>query len=70
MLTAREAKHVVYVPPAENDCAYKLLQELEKRWPDGFNFRYEEVDGLGHGPPKKGYMPSQPINLYDGDEQS
>ncbi|MHC5010775.1 MAG: hypothetical protein ACYTG6_07460, partial [Planctomycetota bacterium] len=30
-----------------------------EQWPDGFNFRYVEVDGRGHGAPNEGYLPSQ-----------
>jgi predicted esterase len=45
------------VPPGENQKAIELLHELKKEFPDGFDFRYEEVDGRGHGGPPGGYMP-------------
>ncbi len=47
------------VPPAENDCAFERLKELKQKWPDGFNFRYDRVEGRGHGAPQEGYLPSQ-----------
>jgi pimeloyl-ACP methyl ester carboxylesterase len=46
------------VPPAANQFAMRALAGWRERFPDGFPFRYEEVDGRGHGPPKEGYLPS------------
>ena len=45
------------VPPAENQAAIRLLKDLKEQFPDGFDFRYEEVNGRGHGGPPNGYMP-------------
>jgi len=47
------------VPPESNDFAIIKLREMKKRFPDGFNFRYDRVEGRGHAPPKEGYLPSQ-----------
>lgn len=47
------------VPPEANDFAHKALLELKKKWPDGFPFRYDRVEGRGHAPPQEGYLPSQ-----------
>jgi hypothetical protein len=46
------------VPPAANQFATKALGEWKKRFPGGFDFRYVEVNGRGHGPPEEGYQPS------------
>ena len=45
------------VPPAENQAAIRDLQEFKKQFPAGFDFRYHEVDGRGHGGPPEGYTP-------------
>ena len=45
------------VPPAENQGAIRDLNALKEQFPDGFDFRYHEVDGRGHGSPPEGYMP-------------
>jgi pimeloyl-ACP methyl ester carboxylesterase len=47
------------VPPAPNVFANKALLELKAEYPDGFNFRYEQVDDRGHAAPAAGYKPSQ-----------
>ena len=47
------------VPPAPNDFAMAALKELKSQWKDGFNFRYDRVEGRGHAAPKEGYLPSQ-----------
>ena len=44
------------VPPAENQVAVRFLKELKAQFPDGFDFRYHEGDGQGHGAPPGGYM--------------
>jgi hypothetical protein len=38
--------------------AAKALLDWKARFPDGFDHRYVEVDGRGHGPPEEGYLPS------------
>ena len=45
------------VPPAENQGAIRDLKALKEQFPDGFDFRYHEVDGRGHGAPPDGYLP-------------
>lgn len=47
------------VPPGPNIHANKALLEWKKEHPDGFEYRYDETDGLGHAPPKEGYLPTQ-----------
>jgi len=47
------------VPPEPNDYAVKELEEIKKKHPDGFNFRYMRVENRGHSAPKEGYLPSQ-----------
>lgn len=42
-----------------NVCANKLLTKLKEEHPDGFDFRYVQVDGRGHAPPAEGYLPTQ-----------
>ncbi len=44
------------VPPAENQAAIRFLKELKEQFPDGFDFRYHEVDGHGHSAPPGGYL--------------
>lgn len=46
------------VPPAENQGAIRDLKALKEQFSDGFDFRYREVDGRGHGGPPEGYMPN------------
>lgn len=47
------------VPPAPNDFAMKTLEEEWKpRFSDGFDFRYDRVEGRGHAAPSEGYLPS------------
>jgi len=43
------------VPPKENQAAIRDLKALKARFPDGFDFRYQEVDGRGHAGPPGGY---------------
>ncbi len=45
------------VPPKENQGAIRDLKQLEAQFPDGFDFRYHEVDGRGHAGPPGGYPP-------------
>jgi len=52
------------VPPAENQGAIRDLKTLEEQFPDGFDFRYHEVDGRGHGGPPGGF-PSDLKWLYE-----
>ena len=47
------------VPPDSNVYANKALQSLKQKWPEGFNWRYVEVNDRGHAPPQEGYLPSQ-----------
>ena len=47
------------VPPAPNDFAAKQLAVWKEWFPDGYNFRYERVEGRGHAAPAEGYMPTQ-----------
>ena len=47
------------VTPESNIFANKALQELKKRFPEGFNWKYVEVNGRGHAAPQEGYLPSQ-----------
>lgn len=47
------------VPPAANVFAAAALGEWKQRRPDGFDFRYVQVDDRGHAAPKEGYLPSQ-----------
>ena len=44
--------------PESNIFANQALQELKTRFPDGFTWRYVEVDGRGHAAPAEGYLPS------------
>lgn len=46
------------VPPESNDFAVARLQELRQRWPEGFDFAYERVEGRGHAGPAAGYLPT------------
>lgn len=46
------------VPPDINDFAFERLKELKVKWPDGYNFRYDRVEGRGHAAPQEGYLPS------------
>jgi predicted esterase len=43
------------VPPQPNQFATKALAEWRERYPDGFDFRYVEVEGHGHAAPPGGY---------------
>jgi len=45
------------VPPAENQAAIRELEALKEQFPDGFDFRYHEVNGRKHGAPPDGFMP-------------
>lgn len=47
------------VPPESNDFALQELVKLKARWPGGFEFRYDRVEGRGHAAPEQGYLPSQ-----------
>lgn len=47
------------VPPGPNMFAAKALGEWKERYPDGFDFRYVEVDKRGHAAPAEGYLPTQ-----------
>ena len=47
------------VPPDVNDFTNEALKKLKAKWPDGFNFRYDRVEGRGHAAPNEGYLPSQ-----------
>jgi len=47
------------VPPAPNQKAHELLKSWKERHPEGFEFRYIEVDDRGHAAPKEGYLPTQ-----------
>ena len=47
------------VPPQSNDFANKALKKVKEKWPAGFNYRYDRVEGRGHAPPAEGYLPSQ-----------
>lgn len=47
------------VPPASNDLAGELLKDLKAEHPNGFNYRYDRVEGRGHAAPSEGYGPSQ-----------
>ena len=47
------------VTPESNIFANKALEELKERFPDGFNWKYVEVNGRGHAAPQEGYLPSQ-----------
>jgi poly(3-hydroxybutyrate) depolymerase len=46
------------VPPESNEFAVPLLAALAKDDPGGYLHHYERVDGRGHGPPEKGYVPA------------
>ena len=46
------------VPPKENRGAIRDLKQLKEQFPDGFDYRYKEVTGRGHGGPPEGYMPN------------
>ena len=47
------------VPPAPNDFAMNELRETwKKQFPDGFDFRYDRVEGRQHAPPQEGYLPN------------
>jgi hypothetical protein len=46
------------VPPATNVFANQELLRWKERHPGGFEFRYVEVNGRGHGPPSEGYLPT------------
>ena len=46
------------VPPKENRGAIRDLKALKAEFPDGFDFRYDEVSGRGHAGPSEGYTPS------------
>ncbi|MEZ6195578.1 MAG: prolyl oligopeptidase family serine peptidase [Planctomycetota bacterium] len=47
------------VPPEPNVFANKALLALKEQYGEGFEFRYQEVDGRGHAAPAEGYQPSQ-----------
>jgi predicted esterase len=47
------------VYPQANDLAHRALQDIKKQFPDGFNFRYDRVEGRAHAAPEEGYLPSQ-----------
>lgn len=47
------------VPPGPNRFAARALESWKQRHPDGFNFRYIEVDENGHRRPPEGYLPTQ-----------
>ena len=56
--TSTRAETTRTCPPAsERLCRSKRSKELKKQWPDGFNFRYDRVEGRGHAGPKEGYLP-------------
>jgi predicted esterase len=46
------------VPPEPNQFAVRELAAWKERFPDGFDFRYDEVDGRGHAAPAEGYLPA------------
>ena len=46
------------VPPRENQGAIRFLDALRGTFGGGFEVRYDEVDGRGHGAPQEGYLPS------------
>jgi hypothetical protein len=46
------------VPPAANVFANQALKDLQKTYGGGWDYRYVQVDGNGHAPPKEGYLPS------------
>jgi hypothetical protein len=46
------------VPPESNDFALAALGEWKAKWPTGFKFRYDRVEGRGHAAPAEGYLPS------------
>jgi dienelactone hydrolase len=46
------------VPPESNEFAVPQLARLAKDDPGGYLHHYERVDGRGHGPPEKGYVPA------------
>ena len=47
------------VHPAANDMAHEVLKEIKEQFPEGFNYRYDRVEGRGHAAPSEGYLPSQ-----------
>lgn len=47
------------VPPFSNVAAAKALAVWKKDHPDGFDYRYVEVEKRGHAAPEEGYLPSQ-----------
>ena len=47
------------VTPEANIAANKKLLEWKQDHPEGFDYRYDEVDNRGHAAPKEGYLPSQ-----------
>ncbi len=47
------------VTPEANQAANKLLLDLKKEHPKGFDFRYYEVDDRQHDPPAEGYLKTQ-----------
>ena len=47
------------VPAFANEFAAGALAELKKEYPEGFDYRYDRVDGRGHAAPEEGYLPSQ-----------
>lgn len=48
----------VQVTPESNIFANQALKDLKARFPEGFEWRYVEVDGRGHAAPAEGYLPS------------
>ncbi|MCB9831471.1 MAG: prolyl oligopeptidase family serine peptidase [Planctomycetes bacterium] len=47
------------VPCYANEFATKQLALLKGEYPEGFDYRYDRVDGRGHAAPAEGYLPSQ-----------
>lgn len=48
----------VQVTPESNIFANQALTELKARFPEGFTWKYVEVNGRGHAAPAEGYMPA------------
>lgn len=47
------------VPAAVNDFAARELAAWKQRYPDGYRYRYDRVEGRGHAEPAEGYLPTQ-----------